>query len=59
MVGVRTVSGNLLILWEGRIGVFALVALVLLILGVLAESELLIGIFPLAPASALDSKTGY
>ncbi len=59
MVGALTVSGGLLILWEGSVGAFALVALILLILGVLAKSGLLIGISPLALASVLGSSTGY
>ena len=59
MVGALTVSGGLLILWEGSVGAFTLVTLILLILGVLAKSGLLIGISPLALASVLGSSTGY
>ena len=59
MVGALTVSGALIILWEASVGAFAVVALILLSLGILAESGLLIGISPLVLASVVGSSTGY
>lgn len=59
MVGALSVSGCLIILWDGSVGAFALVALILLALGILARSGLLIGVSPLVLASVLGSSTGY
>ncbi len=59
MVGALTVSGGLIILWDGSVGAFALVTLILLALGILARSGLLIGVSPLVLASVLGSSTGY
>jgi hypothetical protein len=59
MIGALTVSGGLIVLWEGSVGAFALVALILLALGVFARSGLLIAVSPLALASLLGSSTGY
>ena len=59
MVGALTVSGGLIILWDGSVGAFAIVALILLSLGVLARSGLLIGISPLVLASVVGSSTSY
>ena len=57
--GALTFSGGLIILWDGSIAAFALVAAILLVLGILARSGLLIGISPLVLASVLGSSTGY
>ncbi len=59
MVGALFVSGGLVFLWDGSVGAFALVALILLGLGILARSGLLIGVSPLVLASVLGSSTGY
>ena len=59
MVGALTASGGLIILLGGSVGAFALVALIVLALGILARSGLLIGISPLVLASVLGSSTGY
>lgn len=59
MIGALSVSGGLIVLWEGSVGAFALVALILLGLGVFARSGLLIAVSPLALASVLGSSTGY
>ncbi len=59
MVGALTVSGGLIILWDGSVGAFALVAVILLALGIFARSGLLIGVSPLALAAVVGSSTGY
>ena len=59
MVGALTVSGGLIILWDGSVGAFALVALILLILGVFARSGLLIGVSPFVLAAVIGASTGY
>ncbi len=59
MVGALTVSGGLIILWDGSVGAFALVTMKLLAIGNLARSGLLIGVSPLVLASVLGSSTGY
>lgn len=59
MVGALAVSGGIIILWEGSVGAFTLVALILLALGILAKSGLLIGASPFALASVVGSSTGY
>ncbi len=59
MVGALIVSGSLIVLWDGSVGAFALVALIVLALGILARSGLLIGVSPLVLASVLGSSTGY
>lgn len=59
VVGALTVSGGLIILWAGSVGAFALVALILLALGIFARSGLLMGVSPLALAAVVGSSTGY
>jgi len=59
MVGALTLSGGLIVLWNGDVVAFSLTALILLIVGVLARSGFLIAISPLALAAVLGSSTGY
>ncbi|MFQ5784911.1 MAG: hypothetical protein ACE5H8_08810 [Alphaproteobacteria bacterium] len=59
MVGALSVAGGLVVLWEGNVVAFLLVAIIVMALGVLARSGLLIAASPLALAAALGSSAGY
>ncbi len=59
MVGALTVSGGLIVLWDGNVAAFLLAALILTVLGAVARSGLLIALAPLALAAVLGSSTGY
>lgn len=59
MVGALSLSGGLVVLWDGGAAAFAVAAVILLALGILARSGMLIGISPLVLASVIGSSTGY
>ncbi len=59
LVGAFTLSGGVLVKWQGHVLAFLAVSIILLALGILARSGLLIAMTVFAVAGLLGSSTGY